>query len=157
VEIGTVQNIVSLATDDTKTDEEKFQDLLLSWGKLLAEQGIHAEGVLRELDKTATPDDRGFAEVTFPREGVNENNYWGLKRDAVKGHRRFFVTSNGLMGMAPPHVEKGDLACVLTGAQVPFLLRKGNGFYILVGAVYVSDGYIYGRAIDEMEARRFQV
>jgi hypothetical protein len=91
VEIGTVQNIGSLATDDTKTDEEKFQNLLLSWGKLLAEQGIHAEGVLRELEKTATFDDRGFAEVTFPREGVNENNYRGLKRDAVKGHRRFLL------------------------------------------------------------------
>jgi hypothetical protein len=61
------------------------------------------------------------------------------------------------MGMAPPHVEEGDLACVLTGAQVPFLLRKGNGFCILVGEVYISDGYMYGRAIDEMEAGRLQV
>jgi hypothetical protein len=160
VVIGIVQNMGSLATEDKKTNEERFQDLLLSWGKLAAQRGILVEGVSQELEKTATVDVRGFggfAKATIPLEGVNENNYRGFKLDAVKGSRRFFVTSNGLMGMAPPHVEEGDLACVLFGAQVPFLLRKINGFYTLVGEAYISDGYMYGRAIDEMEAGRIRV
>lgn len=49
------------------------------------------------------------------------------------------------------------MACVLLGAQVPFLLRRGNGFYNLVGEVYISNGYMYGRAIDEMEAGKLEV
>jgi hypothetical protein len=80
-----------------------------------------------------------------------------LKLEAVEGRRQFFVTSNGLMGMAPPHVQEGDLACVLLGAQVPFLLRRGNGFYTLVGEIYISNGYMYGRAVDEMEAGKLEV
>jgi hypothetical protein len=60
--------------------------------------------------------------------------------------------------MAPTHVKEGDIACVLLGAQLPFLLRKDKDkrFYTLVGEVYMSNGYMYGRAIDEMEAGEIQ-
>ena len=87
------------------------------------------------------------------------SNYRDLQHDAVFGHCRFFITSNGLMGMAPPHVEEGDVACVLLGAQVLFLLRKNKekDFYTLIGELHISNGYMYGRAIDEMEAGKLQV
>jgi len=48
--------------------------------------------------------------------------------------------------MAPPHVAIGDIICVMLETLVPILLRKVEKFYILVGEVYVSNGYIKGGA-----------
>lgn len=74
------------------------------------------------------------------------------KLDAIRGSRLFFTTPMGLMGMAPPHVESGDLVCVLFGASLPFVLQRTGPFYNLIGEIYISDGYMEGRAIDEMYA-----
>lgn len=38
-------------------------------------------------------------------------------------HRRFFVTENGRMGLAPLDSEPGDLVCLILGSPVPFILR----------------------------------
>ncbi len=157
IPIGTVQRIGSRDSAGQKTDEERFQDLLSSWAKLATKKGILGQKGFPELEKTATLTGGGCAGVTTSHGGRIEVIHRALKRDAVRGHRRFFVMSNGLMGMAPPHVQEGDLACVLLGAQVPFLLRRGDGFYTLVGEVYISNGYTYGRAIDEMEAGKLEV
>jgi hypothetical protein len=78
-------------------------------------------------------------------------NHQSLKIMAMRGDRRFLITEAGLMGMAPPHVQPGDIICVFPGTQIPFLLRPVDEFYILVGEVYVSDGYMEGRAVDEFE------
>ncbi|KAN0095639.1 hypothetical protein V8E51_016350 [Hyaloscypha variabilis] len=158
--IGTVQRIGSFATDHKKTDEERFQDLLVLWASLIANERMLGDEVFQELEKTAVLENRGRHHV-FPNmslHSIRKNNYQNFQHNAVYGDRRFFVTSNGLMGIAPPHVEEGDIACVLLGAQLPFLLRKDkdSGFYTLVGEVYISNEYMYGRAIDEMEAGTIQ-
>jgi hypothetical protein len=123
-----VQNIGSLGSARHETDEERFQDLISSWAKLAIKQAILDEEELREMERIATVDDQGLANLPTSRDDRHGIRHRQLKREAVEGLRRFFVTSNGLMGMAPPHVQEGDLACVLLGAQVPFLLRRGNGF-----------------------------
>lgn len=155
--IGTIDSVGNFETADQKTDEEKFQHLLSSWATRIAEKDTFAAETLQELEKTATIDNRGFAEGNSLNHIARESNVRRLKLDAIEGLRRFVVTCNGLMGMAPPHVQEGDLACVLLGARVPFMLRKCKEFYTLVGEVYISNGYMYGRAIDEMEARTSEV
>ncbi len=146
IPIGTVQRIGSCDSVGQKTDEGRFQDLISSWASLTTKKGILGEEGLPELEKTATFDGRGLAHVTTSHDEI-ERIHQSLKLEAVRGRRHFYVTSNGLMGMAPPHVQEGDLACVLLGAQVPFLLRRGNGFYTLVGEVYISHGYMYGEQL----------
>lgn len=37
--------------------------------------------------------------------------------------RRFFVSKNGYIGLAPPHAEVGDMICVLAGGKMPFIVR----------------------------------
>ncbi len=119
---------------------------------MVAQQRSLTHFVLRELEKTATVDDKGYPDVTIPRNAIHASNYGRLKLDAVEGNRRFIITDSGYMGMAPPHVKAGDSVCVLLGARVPFLLRKESKFYTLVGELYSSDGYMTGKAIDRMEA-----
>ncbi|USP81699.1 hypothetical protein yc1106_08973 [Curvularia clavata] len=55
--------------------------------------------------------------------------------------RKFFLTSNGLMGMGPLEMEVGDSIAILMGSQVPFCIRAVRGeapnHYAIVGDAYV--------------------
>ncbi|KAH7080543.1 heterokaryon incompatibility protein-domain-containing protein [Paraphoma chrysanthemicola] len=53
-------------------------------------------------------------------------------------HRRsFVVTTKGHVGLAPDEAEEGDLAVLLGGCSTPVCLRRENGWYRWVGAMYV--------------------
>lgn len=52
---------------------------------------------------------------------------------------RFFVTSDGRLGMAPKIVQQNDKICLLPGCDVPLILRENGVFWR-----YVGDAYVYG-------------
>jgi hypothetical protein len=62
--------------------------------------------------------------------------------------RRFVVTHDGIMGMAPRQTRKNDLICVLYGLSVPVVLREceDGETYTFVGECY-ADGFMNGQAI----------
>jgi hypothetical protein len=66
----------------------------------------------------------------------------------VKMSRRFVVTHEGILGMAPRQARQSDLICILYGLSVPVVLRKcGDGeTYTFVGECY-ADGFMNGEAI----------
>jgi hypothetical protein len=68
-----------------------------------------------------------------------------MKRAAIK--RAFFVTEKGYIGLGPSNMEEGDLVYVLSGGQVPFILRPTTleGGFSLVGETYVH-GIMDGEA-----------
>jgi len=39
-------------------------------------------------------------------------------------NRVFFITKDGLMGLGPRHTRPGDEVVVLSGSQIPFILRN---------------------------------
>jgi hypothetical protein len=49
----------------------------------------------------------------------------------------FFKTSQGYQGSAFWTIEPGDIAVVLFGSDVPFILRKTGASYRLVSACYI--------------------
>ena len=55
--------------------------------------------------------------------------------------RRFFITTDGYMGVGPPEMLPGDSVVILLGGRVPFCLRAAEdetkGHYTLVGDTYV--------------------
>ena len=150
--LGTVDEIGEVPSSGAEMTETSFAQLVKCWSEMVGKQRYLSDDVMQELLKTATVDDRGYPDVTTPRSNIDASNYESCKLDAVKGNRRFIITDSGCMGMAPPHVKVGDLACVLIGARVPFMLRKESEHYTLVGELYLSDGYMTGTAIDRMEA-----
>ena len=152
IALGTVQVIGEVPRSGTERSEESFEQLVKCWSELVTQQRCLTHCALQESEKTATVDDRGYPDVTIPRNAIDTSNYERLKLDAVEGNRRFIITDSGYMGMAPPHVKEGDSVCVLLGARVPFLLRQESKFYTLVGELYLSDGLMTGKAIDMMEA-----
>ncbi|KAE9375893.1 HET-domain-containing protein [Stipitochalara longipes BDJ] len=58
--------------------------------------------------------------------------------EACRG-RRFLVTENGYMGLAPLDAESGDIVFIIPGVSVPFVLREEDGGFRLIGECYVQN------------------
>jgi hypothetical protein len=61
----------------------------------------------------------------------------------------FIVTQGGLIGLAPPSTQQGDLIAVVNRSAYPFVVPpvQGTGFYLLVGPCYIHgimNGAQYG-------------
>jgi len=69
---------------------------------------------------------------------------------AIDG-RRFFVSEKGYFGLAPADVQKGDLTCILAGSPVPFIIRKMEKSFTLVGESCIH-GVMDGELVKDMEA-----
>lgn len=61
--------------------------------------------------------------------------------------RRLFATDRGYIGLGPPEMQKGDHVYILSGGEVPYLLRPVSGprprTFELVGDCYLH-GIMYG-------------
>ena len=69
--------------------------------------------------------------------------------------------TSGQMGLGQPPIGHGDKVCILTGAKMPFVLRKvDKGRFFLLGPAYV-DGVTGGEAtmVDgfEKSLRTFEI
>lgn len=69
--------------------------------------------------------------------------------------RRFFVTRDGHFGLAPPNAQKGDRVVVLFGTETPFILRRVDSGFQVVGESYVH-GYMNGEVIEKMQRGMIQ-
>ncbi|KAI3319426.1 putative heterokaryon incompatibility protein [Xylariaceae sp. AK1471] len=77
--------------------------------------------------------------------------------------RMFAITKRGYMGMVPPYSEAGDVVFIISGAQVPFLLRhqtdtedvneSSGGSWQLVGESYFH-GMMDGEMMTEGHAEQ---
>ncbi|RBA15907.1 hypothetical protein FPRO05_12128 [Fusarium proliferatum] len=66
--------------------------------------------------------------------------------------RRFFISMNGFIGLAPPDAEVGDMICVFAGGKVPYVVRnltkrkqqsKGLG-ELGIHCSLLGDAYVHG-------------
>jgi hypothetical protein len=69
-----------------------------------------------------------------------------LEAGLTMNRRRFFLSSSGLVGLAPWNAADGDVVCVLLGCRSPVVLRRQEDHYILIGEAYL-DEYMNGEAI----------
>jgi hypothetical protein len=83
--------------------------------------------------------------------GAAENITAGILRTTMKG-RIFFISSSGLMGMAPAEARMGDKICILLGCSTPVILRPSddNKYYTLIGEAYIHE-YMEGKGMDELD------
>ncbi|KAF4631965.1 hypothetical protein G7Y89_g6164 [Cudoniella acicularis] len=81
----------------------------------------------------------------------------------VCSERRLFISDNGFVGLGPAHLEVGDGLFVLSGANMPFILRgeggEGSGgvgsshVYRLIGEAFV-EGIMGGEAVEAAKKGR---
>ncbi|KAI2610093.1 heterokaryon incompatibility protein-domain-containing protein [Hypoxylon fragiforme] len=64
-------------------------------------------------------------------------------------HRRFFVTTENLMGIGPETMKKGDMVVILFGGKVPYVVRQvSQARYLFIGECYVP-GLMTGEAVEQ--------
>jgi hypothetical protein len=67
---------------------------------------------------------------------------------AVCNGRRLFITSSGSLGLGPSCLTVGDTTWVLSGGELPFILRLENDdHYLVVGECFV-DGQMQGEVVE---------
>ena len=64
--------------------------------------------------------------------------------------RRLILTGKGYLGLTVEHVENGDLVTIMTGGQLPIILRKTEAHFVLIGEAYI-DGIMDGEAMTQRE------
>ena len=101
----------------------------------------------RWLDKVPPPD-VGYTSSLAAKEAHIFNE---MVIKACNG-RRFFRTQKGYMGLGPKDIRNGDTVSVLRGGQVPFILRKLDETYILIGESYVH-GIMNGEAFADPDSK----
>ena len=75
--------------------------------------------------------------------------------------RRLFITSEGRVGLGPPGLQQGDVVTAFLGGYTPFVLRRRDDHYLLVGECYFH-GHMDGEAAEqyregEREAEMFLI
>jgi hypothetical protein len=70
--------------------------------------------------------------------------------------RRLFVTEKMSLALGPEALQAGDVVCILAGGPVPYVLRKKNGYYFLVGECYVY-GMMGCEAVDHWREGRLHL
>jgi hypothetical protein len=51
-------------------------------------------------------------------------------------NRSPFLSDKGYVGLEPSDLEPGDITSILFGANVPYVLRRHDIGFVLVGAAY---------------------
>lgn len=111
-------------------------------------QGTHRAGAEAEKGYDALLSKDIETQDTDPALKRLANIYFSQMMSASNGTIPF-RTNKGYIGIGPASVEQGDLAVVLLGCEVPFLLRKENAVtYRLVGEAYVH-GVMFGELFEK--------
>lgn len=70
--------------------------------------------------------------------------------------RRFCITDRGLLCLGSGALGPGDIICVPLGCPTPVILRRKGTEWEFIGDIYV-DGYMQGRAIEELQSGQRQL
>lgn len=68
--------------------------------------------------------------------------------------RRFLATQKGFIGLTSQCTEVGDAVCLFPGIVTPFILRKGQRTWTLVGEAYIH-GLMDGEGMEKDKLERF--
>ena len=120
------------------------------WRILLGDHYIDYSRGWKTCDKSDYEAYQAFQRYLVPRGEVSQvaREYYTSFRIATVD-RRLFATNRGYIGLGPPEMEKGDHVYILSGGNVPYILRPVSGprprTFELVGDCYLH-GVMYGEA-----------
>lgn len=85
-----------------------------------SDQGLQFFSWMKRFDPNGF---EGEASMAGSSSDVQDSSSYMANFQQATTNRRFFVTENGRMGLAPLDSKQGDLVCLLLGSPVPFILR----------------------------------
>ena len=90
----------------------------------------------------------GGADIDFDRRLLFRSD---LRYQQTFVHRQFALTEKGFMCLVPPGCAEGDTICIIRGYRMPFVLRKKDEYFELIGESYVH-GFMYGEAFSDQSS-----
>ena len=68
-----------------------------------------------------------------------------MRMAAIMLDRRLFVTESGHMGLTPGDAREGDIVFILSGGDVPFIMRNKAGDPRKIGVMqFIGEAYVHG-------------
>ncbi|CAM1510213.1 Fc.00g005480.m01.CDS01 [Cosmosporella sp. VM-42] len=124
----------------------------------------YIDAVLGDSDKVTIPTEA----ATSLEEGLSLWNKFQQRLDRMLFRRSAYSTVYGWIGLGPDRMKAGDVIVILSGGDVPFVLRPWKDdktdkiYHSLIGECYV-EGVMYGEVIearrkdDKMEGHLFSI
>lgn len=164
VNARTILNMRRIAVDAFLAARSRYEFDLAFWETLFANRSVE-HGFEDSLNLTTDQ----FESLTILLDHEESETEAGLRKieDALQDcispyicnfvstlrFRCFFVTSNGYIGVGPYNIECGDLAVILSGADVPFILREEGDGFRLIGDAFIY-GIMHGELLQQTATRR---
>lgn len=94
----------------------------------------------------------GSQETQLSTKKSNTLGAWAasFRRHALQclDRRSFVIMANGYIGLAPDSALEGDVVALIGGSSTPICLRRDNGRWQWIGAVYLHD-VMHGELINK--------
>ncbi|EON62965.1 hypothetical protein W97_02191 [Coniosporium apollinis CBS 100218] len=156
-----------------QADRLKAFVLTLSAGRGWFINDVENDGLATHLADFAAYQNRAYdiarsvsspsEENSQPRRDAGDGDWYRYARRAfgVCDRRRLFISKRGYLGLGPRVLQEGDLCCILYGATMPFILRRRDDHYILLGQSYIH-GIMRGEAMEmlrngELQEQTFEI
>jgi hypothetical protein len=70
--------------------------------------------------------------------------------------RRLFRVENGAYGIGPACMQNGDTAVILSGGEIPYILREADQGFLYMGEAYI-DEIMTGKLVEDLRAGKTQL
>lgn len=97
------------------------------------------------------------AAVTQSDDSTKWTRLWFIHAMQNLHTRRPFISKSGYVGLAPMHAQKGDMIVIFLGGKSPYVIRRTNDTYHLIGEAYVHE-IMYGEFMNnKLDVRVFSL
>lgn len=79
-----------------------------------------------------------YEPLSMVRYECDQKEFEGLAWGTCE-QRRLFKMENGSYGLGPACMQKGDIAVILSGGDLPYILRETDQHFSFMGAAYIND------------------
>ncbi|KAF8847706.1 HET-domain-containing protein [Acephala macrosclerotiorum] len=94
-----------------------------------------------------------WPQITEPKKGSDCRLFFAHAMTNGCKDRSFFLTKEGYMGLVPPGTKENDLLCILSGCELPLVIRPLAGQYLLIGSCYIY-GMMHGEIMKDVRDGR---
>jgi hypothetical protein len=153
---------VSCSSWDFETEEEyatkleavfALSDQLLSESDVLRLNPPSRSSTMASSVTSLLDEEEGIIDVEDGDE-EKEKMSAALEAGLMMNQRRMFISSSGLVGLAPWNAAEGDVVCVLLGCKLPVVLRRNGQGWVLIGEAFV-EAFMDGEAMVGLRGGEF--
>lgn len=122
-----------------------------------AQNSVHTVATEPDDMGNQTKDPKNMNKYTFEdMRAITKKIEWMSCRSSVRKNRmvcgrKIFASTTGFMGLVPSEAEEGDEIAIIPCFAVPYVVRRVDNHFLLIGSCYVL-GLMDGEALEDIDA-----